>query len=1788
MFRLPLRTKEQSKISTKLWSTSAVTKLFESFRLSAKDMLLFLNNVTKISISELKNGKLETYTVKCEVSDLSKRSQFHEAIKTCSRLPTRQLCEMQSFHYVMKISDSLNVKKDWLIAQSLGYLDFDKTSTIPEGQGKGLLPRAGVAIHLSNSDAPFRHSIFCTLPLPVSSKFPAHINGHFALDSARRNVWHDPRSGDFRMLWNNFMKRHVIPPLYALAMTLARNHIEGYHHESDCMGNFSSPKDAENGLKWYHKLFPPISELDAEWKPVAEVVYKYLLPNHAILPIALSVPNWRKSPRECLSAGSSEDDIAPVKVNWHTPAKAYFCTSDISFPLAKLLLQIKFPLLSHTPYEVHKSFKEVGKLQDVSPEAVIQFLRHQVEIVNQLPKAVEQTLFREEKNVYEITRYCAQASQNGDGYFENLHGLPLLLTKDGFLRCFDQNMPVFCSKFSDLVSFQSNLFVTSLLQSFYSTYLNKCHDVLHEFHLSDLAQYLERLYPSSWIHSIVHQPWKPDESNNEHPKKEWLVLLWKFIVNEIRDKRVSNKVNCHILECIRNWHIIPTTNCCLAPLSQGKTVLNVNSELSHDSFSDSVIRSILVKLGCPQLDKSIIDSVFTTREKRIVAVCRHYLALVQSTKDVLGLLSTYVNKSNKIPLRHDEIERLLVFFQTGLHTLHTSTLRNLPFYQTIHGAYTCLSGNHTVFEIPEDFPKDDLDVLSQVAHIITLQSAPKLGELYRYIGVKTASSVEFYRDIVLKHFRYLTEQGRINHLRFIKERLIYGNSGKMLLAFLKTLPLIPDRKGVLHLANYFYEPDNIVFKNFVPEDRFPPSSFHLLEWRNFLVDIGLQNVVTKEHFASYANQLQERARNVSDRTSLEGVEILGKSNILVSHLFQNKSLHEPHFLSNISNISFVATAVTPKVYLDMCPAHIQTILTCYNRSVPQHHSLLTWSSASVIASSALPHGHNNVAKNLGVCSNPPYEFVVSHLKNVSGRFSSSTNKEIPETLFNPLEDVMTNIYSFFKDLCPEPWKHSTDDFKRCCNALRDFSVILVDKNTFVRGNQLAFEHVWHDLKPYLFKVPRHLQYFEHFLKGLGAEESPSPHQYVSVLRTIKMSCGENKMHPNENSAAISSTKGLFIRLKRLQNKSVVNPLANVEDLCLPTEGKYLLRSTTLFVNDTMERKERLLDFSRELLIDLTMKDHESPVKLVQLLPRHLQVKKLSYVVKEELSPACADRTCVLDSCDFMNHYRQLLVSREFSEELIRLYKYQQEKDKIPPKVEMELRKLESSVEVVCMQNIALRLMKVQTNEVITGSDSDVSCFCQPNECGFRILIKHGGDANSSVLHERLSSFVSSITGNYLEEKNWRFLMMLLDARSVSDLSRTLDDARIPRTISALSSLPPLGNVIPVELHYLLKNDVRFVLREGEFVGYEVQDESELNDSVYIFAKIIEQSQQGDGRLQLNSKYKIDIGNDEPIEVSKLKLFKFDREQLESTNDHEQENVDRPTRNVEMEIMLYENLSGESFDNTANETKSNITLEEAKKEVAEALAEIWKLPESERRTAIKRLIRQWHPDKNPDRKDLATQVTQFLLNEVERLEKGGIPGYQGPEAENSHHGPQYPPPPRPSDGYWDGFFERESERSRKRERWRSTGDDEYEPSNLAEAKVWMQQSEIDLNAARVLSTNEEETFFALSCFHSQQAVEKALKALMFFKGRLKRSDLEVHDVMGMAYRAAQINAQFNEMPFLVMVFQNRRFYINTRYPQYRRWVISTLPTAMFTESDANEALSNAEEVLSLVKHVIRNE
>jgi len=65
------------------------------------------------------------------------------------------------------------------------------------------------------------------------------------------------------------------------------------------------------------------------------------------------------------------------------------------------------------------------------------------------------------------------------------------------------------------------------------------------------------------------------------------------------------------------------------------------------------------------------------------------------------------------------------------------------------------------------------------------------------------------------------------------------------------------------------------------------------------------------------------------------------------------------------------------------------------------------------------------------------------------------------------------------------------------------------------------------------------------------------------------------------------------------------------------------------------------------------------------------------------------------------------------------------------------------------------------------------------------------------------------------------------------------------------------------------------------------------------------------------------------------------------------------------------------------------IEEVKERISETLDDAWELPEAERKKAVKKLLLQWHPDKNLERGEEAKVLFQHLQKEIKRCE-GGIP------------------------------------------------------------------------------------------------------------------------------------------------------------------------------------------------------
>jgi HEPN domain-containing protein len=128
--------------------------------------------------------------------------------------------------------------------------------------------------------------------------------------------------------------------------------------------------------------------------------------------------------------------------------------------------------------------------------------------------------------------------------------------------------------------------------------------------------------------------------------------------------------------------------------------------------------------------------------------------------------------------------------------------------------------------------------------------------------------------------------------------------------------------------------------------------------------------------------------------------------------------------------------------------------------------------------------------------------------------------------------------------------------------------------------------------------------------------------------------------------------------------------------------------------------------------------------------------------------------------------------------------------------------------------------------------------------------------------------------------------------------------------------------------------------------------------------------------------------------------------------------------------------------------------------------------------------------------------------------------------------------------------------------------------LSRYKDWLKEAEDDLGSAKCLL---EGGHYSKSCFHSHQAAEKAVKALLIrCCGRYE----EMHSVVGLF----KLATESVEVPQAVFEAANRldRHYIPSRYPN--AWP-SGAPHERYSKRDAEEAMEDARTILAFVKEKI---
>ena len=131
----------------------------------------------------------------------------------------------------------------------------------------------------------------------------------------------------------------------------------------------------------------------------------------------------------------------------------------------------------------------------------------------------------------------------------------------------------------------------------------------------------------------------------------------------------------------------------------------------------------------------------------------------------------------------------------------------------------------------------------------------------------------------------------------------------------------------------------------------------------------------------------------------------------------------------------------------------------------------------------------------------------------------------------------------------------------------------------------------------------------------------------------------------------------------------------------------------------------------------------------------------------------------------------------------------------------------------------------------------------------------------------------------------------------------------------------------------------------------------------------------------------------------------------------------------------------------------------------------------------------------------------------------------------------------------------------------------DPSTNYDRQKWLKFCDEDLKAA---DATLDGGVFSAACFHAQQAVEKAIKAILAAKtGRIPR-DHSILRLTEMSEDKELFEKHKGELEFL------DKFYVPTRYPDA---LPGSLPEGLPGREDAEKAVESAKEIVDSVKKTL---
>lgn len=1626
-FRFPLRTKEMasaSKISEQgEIEDSHMLEILESFQKEMSKSLLFLRNLKCIKLSEIdESGDILTIgevVAFVQEEDSKRIEEFHLKCKEAHHLMREGNLDLGanpgfSCDYCIKLKGKAGEEQwheDWSISNVFGTMEETVVKDVlKKGYKKkriNLLPRAGIAACLrkttneddlisgesENPDENLNETMraFCFLPLPHPTGLPVHINGHFALDSNRTNIWTEDQAS-VKGSWNELILNEVLPFAYISAIQFLQQLLfsDQFLH-SDCVGQ-------------YNNFFPVMKHIkDDIWKKTVGMFYvKVLASEINLFPMlfdketfesmrstdfisangalmdrensaAVFVPliskqhhfpayfdklndeseNEEEIPVAFVQEGDSrlktvQDHANKSDCNYESSLKISLSRQNTK-QLSQILKVLGLKLLSSSS-DILESIQEslIYKTQDslsmqnsapkaVEIEDILDFLKswnseHVDKCrIDELPIDIRDTVLENVSKVKLLLAFCFENRDNEN----DLEEIPLCVLDSGLLTCFSKSIPKIASEFCHLLKYSKDKFVC---KSLVPVLQNKAYPGVIRLTIKHFAELLQN-NKFSLYYSNEPVKWKGDISS------QWINDFWEFLSTQ-----KETVEDCKMY--LSNWCLVPTEDrkgqMYLYPFQSAYAVMNNNMNWKDEKFL-----GVLSKLGFPKLK--------IVRKHSIAA----YLCASESTPENILSMFCYQKNLYKGSINTSEANQVLLHLLAKLHTEVRdrdsdilNKFRNTCLFETLDGHVTDITMKRVFTLMDEDsFPKSGINIVCEELGIIILKRKDVLEDF----EILNMSQEDFYADIFLKSGNLIDNSTVKEHVEHIVDKQLYrGSRQEEIKELISEIAWIKNAvTGDLQKASEFYSPHLEVCKLLCSEEDLLPKELHSEKWRTFLESLGMKTVVPFKILLKFGRKVESLciADYIDD-------DIAHKSRVLVKYIFnkiETNCIEKQSFLREFRKIKCILPFKVPMEILKIIPHLNRRSLICFEDSVLSAMWNISWSRCNLVPETTVKVRDTVDLDILGVKSQPDVVDVISHIHMLCCCLQNSSYSEkgqLMKRMYKSLETYLENSTKSAKEevkrgLSETPfiYHNSIDRF------LRPFEVALcLEAGKFIDG--------------YLYKGPEKYGNFNELFRLIGVCDQPVFYHYLRTFNSLHEKISSKIMTPEELDISLKAFTGL------LESLNCENcDFSQLPHLYLPSENDKLVLSTDIVLCDRLSIKRRIAGkHSMMFLKGCTYLEVDNLKKL----PPHFKPKLLSTLFTEQVEkgPDCENDPLlfriskVFHSDAFFNGV-WICVQQKVAH-----FQKQSIKQKI------RLAFLNVRFQTVEM----LRTILFEGNVPIELTAENKSIYYKRSKDKIMIYVK----AKPIISFEKcfkewkgkLCQVVCLCAEGLLSKSKFSFIQELLLSESDDEIMEICKKHEIE--LDADNWLPSPGTSIPVGLHDTLDNTF-CEFSKGEIAAYEridpladieSDDDIRVFESEFIYVRIIEKEE---STSEMFPTYIVFDGEND-VKVCSVRLFKF-------------------VRKIENQSKELELFSAERIP------FSETSLDAIKAEIERRLKAAWKLSKSDRRAVIKRLLLQWHPDKNPTNVDQATKVTQFILDVIGKLERGEIgveSSSAGYSASSSYH------------------------------------------------------------------------------------------------------------------------------------------------------------------------------------------